>query len=368
MIIKRKLADNLLRLYGSVSRRLPLIPFKPILYFIYITRKCQLKCSYCWQKSPRREGDLGVLPEEELTPDEWCKFIEKLKAPAGIGFSGGEPLMYAGFEDVFMKAVSRFPVTINTNGLLLSEKISRIFVDNELRNISISIDGFRNIHDRTRNQKGLFDRVVENIKVLNEIKKKENKSHPSITVKTTLVDEVVEELADFSDFCDRELLADTLNISFAKTLFHAQFSQNLYDSYSDLQTAGYPESHDYKEPERVAGIVAGLLEKYAKGRMKIITFPSMNSSSQIKNYLSTKGHGIYNKCSVPWAMTVIMPSGEVVPCLSLRMGSLRDTDYNIAPILRGAKYKKFLSDQVKMQAQGNIPPECNCCCFLKVND
>jgi len=78
-----------------------------------VSGRCQLNCPYCYSKS-------GT----ELAVSEWQALVEEL-APLTKQFTlgGGEPLLYDDLGDI-IETIHRLglPVSLTTNGLLLSEK------------------------------------------------------------------------------------------------------------------------------------------------------------------------------------------------------------------------------------------------------
>ena len=365
-VLTKQKADTLLRAYGRMNRCLGPLAMRPILYFLYITERCNLNCSYCWQRMDPPAGDRGREGGEELSADEWCRVISRLPGRAAVGFSGGEPLLIKGFDRIFTQAAQKSPVTINSNGVLLTERMSSLFVEKGLRNLSISLDGFRDVHDASRGRAGLFDKTVGNIKTFNEIRQAAPSGRPALTIKTTLLDKGVADLAEFCAYCDTELQADTVNISLAKTVKHAQFSHRLYDTFADLRTAGVPKSIPYSSHERIVQTLTGLLANYARGRMRITLYPVMHTARQIAGYLGGDGKDVYHRCCMPWAMTVILAGGDVIPCLSVPLGNVRDVDYDIRKILSGNAVRRFRKTLGRLQRNGRTLDVCNCCCFLRV--
>lgn len=365
-MLTKRLADDVLRAYGGVNRRLGRLARRPLLYFLYLTERCNLNCSYCWQHVNPAPGDRGQAAGSEMTAEEWCRVIDRLPRWAAVGLSGGEPLLVGGFEEIFTRAAERMPVTVNTNGVLLGERLSELFVSRGLRNLSVSLDGFREVHDTSRSAPGLFDRVVANIAALNSMKRPKGSRRPALTIKTTLVDEGVDRLEEFCDYCRRELEAQTVNISLAKTDHHAQFSHRLYEDFGDLPTAGLPESIPYTSGDRIVAVLGRLMDKYARGPMRITLYPDMRTERQVAAYLAAGGKDVYPRCDMPWALVVVMPGGDVIPCLSVRLGNVRQTDYDVRKVLAGPAARAFREQLGLAQRGGRTPAVCNCCCFLRV--
>ncbi len=142
---------------------------------LHICHDCNLRCRYCF-------ADEGAYhARREFMSFETAKAaIDFLIANSGnrkvleTDFFGGEPLMNF---DVVKKTVlyakeeaakrgKKFLFTLTTNGLLLTGEIAD-FLNEEMENVVLSLDGRKKVHDavrKTANGKGSFDLVIENLK------------------------------------------------------------------------------------------------------------------------------------------------------------------------------------------------------------
>ena len=142
-----------------------------------IAHDCQLRCKYCFAST----GDFGK--GRKLMSFETGKHaIDFLLENSGdrpnleLDFFGGEPLMNFGVvKQVVEYARSRekeynkkFRFTITTNGLLLDdEKID--FINREMSNVVLSIDGRKEVNDYFRvlpNGQGCYDIIMPKYKKL----------------------------------------------------------------------------------------------------------------------------------------------------------------------------------------------------------
>ena len=142
---------------------------------LHICHDCNLRCRYCF-------ADEGAYhARREFMSFETAKAaIDFLIANSGnrkvleTDFFGGEPLMNF---DVVKKTVlyakeeaakrgKKFLFTLTTNGLLLTGEIAD-FLNREMENVVLSLDGRKEVHDavrRTANGRGSFDLVIQNFK------------------------------------------------------------------------------------------------------------------------------------------------------------------------------------------------------------
>jgi len=140
---------------------------------LHAAHDCDLRCRYCFAGTGGFHGPRGLLSLEVGK-----RALEFLVENSGqrrnleVDFFGGEPLL--NFEVV--KALveygreleasrdKRFDFTITTNGLGLTDEIID-FINSEMYNVVISIDGRREVHDFMRPMvggSGSYDTIIEN--------------------------------------------------------------------------------------------------------------------------------------------------------------------------------------------------------------
>lgn len=135
-----------------------------------VTKACNLRCIHCYAKA-----DNSPDPDE-LTTKEGFKLLEDLSefgCPV-ILFSGGEPLIRPDILDLIQKGVkSGLRVVISTNGVLIDEVMAKELKKLGVSYVGISLDGWKEVHDKFRGVKGSFEKVIyaveacirENLKV-----------------------------------------------------------------------------------------------------------------------------------------------------------------------------------------------------------
>lgn len=83
-----------------------------------------------------------------------------------VSIAGGEPLIHKEMGEIVAELVKRKKfVYLCTNALLLEKKID-LFKPSPYLTFSIHLDGLGEHHDRAVNQKGVFDKTVEAIKLV----------------------------------------------------------------------------------------------------------------------------------------------------------------------------------------------------------
>ena len=144
-----------------------------------IAHDCQLRCKYCFAST----GDFGK-GRKLMSLETGKHAIDFLLENSGnrpnleLDFFGGEPLMnFNVVKQIVEYARSRekefnkkFRFTITTNGLLLDdEKID--FINKEMSNVVLSIDGRKEVNDYFRvlpNGQGCYDMIIPKYKKLVE--------------------------------------------------------------------------------------------------------------------------------------------------------------------------------------------------------
>ncbi len=154
---------------------------------LHICHDCNLRCKYCFAGDGKYHSEF----KEYMSFEVGKKAIDFLIANSGkrknleVDFFGGEPLMnldivkqivaYAREEE--KKADKTFNFTLTTNCLLLNDETIE-WLNKEMYNVVLSIDGREKVHDRLRltaNGKGSQAIVLEAAKKF--AKKRGNKSY-----------------------------------------------------------------------------------------------------------------------------------------------------------------------------------------------
>lgn len=138
---------------------------------LHIAHDCNLACKYCFAEEGEYHGRRALMSYEVGK-----KALDFLIANSGsrrnleVDFFGGEPLMnwqvvkdlvaYGREQEKIHDKHFRFTVT--TNGVLLNDEVQE-FINQEMDNVVLSLDGRREINDRMRpfrNGKGSYDLIV----------------------------------------------------------------------------------------------------------------------------------------------------------------------------------------------------------------
>ncbi|MDU1348756.1 radical SAM/SPASM domain-containing protein [uncultured Clostridium sp.] len=166
---------------------------------INMTKSCNLRCGYCYADA----GENNTC-ENEIGFDEIKKYLDGIKEfctdNCFIQFTGGEPLLRKDllFKSIrYVREIGLPKITVNTNGILLDDKIAEFFVENKVDNVTISLDSVNNeLHDKFRG-KGSFQEAKKAIKILKE-------HGLRVTASITVHKDNFNVLQEFINYCKNE--------------------------------------------------------------------------------------------------------------------------------------------------------------------
>jgi radical SAM protein with 4Fe4S-binding SPASM domain len=128
-----------------------------------ITNKCNLKCIHCCVDSKLNNE------EDDLSTDDIKSILDKLVEwnPERIILSGGEPMIRPDFNDIILYLNKKYEgkIVISTNGTLINKNNVKILAEN-VHQVDVSIDGIDEETCSKIRGKGVFSKVIENIKLL----------------------------------------------------------------------------------------------------------------------------------------------------------------------------------------------------------
>jgi len=129
---------------------------------IEITNRCNLNCAYCYA-----EANSG---KKELSMEEWIRVLGSLHLTGlrSVTFSGGEPFCRKDFVDLLGEVHRKFIVSINTNGVLVDERVACVLGTLGLKAVQVSLDSMNaEMHDALRGR-GTWKRAIRGIELLKQ--------------------------------------------------------------------------------------------------------------------------------------------------------------------------------------------------------
>jgi len=159
IFIKEKIKDSKLDVIGCIRYTM--------------TWRCNFKCVSCniWKNK--------TLPKEELTSDDIDKLSKNklLKNVGEIILSGGEPILRNDFPEIVIalhKNLKKAKFSITTNGYdpdriyNFFKKIKSLAPNLKWALIGVSLNGPKEIHDKSRGINGSFENAVSTAELLKE--------------------------------------------------------------------------------------------------------------------------------------------------------------------------------------------------------
>lgn len=159
--------SDLMRVLSSIyARTFGQVGHSPVATFvnaskylnIYLTNACNLHCVHCFMNA-------GIKLEHELNADKWKSVLRDFAQEGGefVTFTGGEPTMYDGFEEVVTYAHQLgLNVTVLSNGLLWTEE-QILRMKSYIDEIQFSIDGVTEEDNAMVRGKNHFKKVVDTV-------------------------------------------------------------------------------------------------------------------------------------------------------------------------------------------------------------
>lgn len=182
-----------------------------------LTRRCNAHCVYC--KYAKNDNDLNTGQIFEIIDQLYAEGVEF------ISFTGGEALLRQDIKEIieYAKANDMF-VKINTNGLILSERINDVA---SVDLIHLSLDGVNERHDLARGA-GTYLKVIDAIEAV-------KKHNIKLIVNTVISKYNVNYLDDILKLCVQYNIKASFQPSRVKVLGE------------DILNAAQPDPREYKK-------------------------------------------------------------------------------------------------------------------------
>ncbi len=159
--VPRGEAEALLREWRGLQV-LPRRLRSPLFVLWETTYRCNLNCSFCYNRSPRRVS--------ELTSREAMSLISELAdtlRPFSVCVSGGEPTLRPDYLKILASLhAAGITVATITNGWTMSEELAS-GIASHAHTAQVSLDGPRpEVHDAIRGRRGAFERALNALRLL----------------------------------------------------------------------------------------------------------------------------------------------------------------------------------------------------------
>lgn len=249
--LMRVLSSIYARTFGQVGHS-PVATFANASKYlnIYLTNACNLHCVHCFMNA-------GIKLEHELNADKWKSVLRDFAQKGGefVTFTGGEPTMYDGFEEVVTYAHQLgLNVTVLSNGLLWTEE-QILRMKSYIDEIQFSIDGVTEEDNAMVRGKNHFKKVVDTVCRF-------AKADVRTSVATTFTWENLSSADSYKQFVDsiKERVGDRVFFKLTKKIlpgrgksFSEEENRRYYEQIDAIEryvdpTAGYANFIEGHEP------------------------------------------------------------------------------------------------------------------------
>jgi len=333
--------------------------FYPTIIHMEVTHHCNMNCSMCTLYSrDRKTGSLrSRLEEHPMDIDLVRSFLREVSSfrPL-ISLTGGEPLLYKEIDTIFsLTRQLGLDCCITTNGTLLEEHAGTI-VDNGLISLLVSIDAPQETHDAIRGVPQTYEKAMRGIQKVIELKRSRGAKRPRVIIATCISNRNYRTLSQLLDKV-RDLDIESVNIEhlWFWTLDSVSAHQKI-NALKDIKV--FPQSIAASQDIDTEVLIREI-EKIKRSAypFPVNFFPDLEPKA-IKDYYDHPARPIVKRCISPWRVVLVLPWGEVLPCLDYSFGSLETETF--ANIWNSRKARDFRI----LLKKHRIFPSCRRCCGL----
>tara|TARA_B100000029_G_scaffold400740_1_gene399758 strand:- start:4054 stop:5091 length:1038 start_codon:yes stop_codon:yes gene_type:complete len=299
---------------------------------IYIDGRCNMLCSFCCHAA------MNARKTPIISAEQWGSIFKKAKSLLHLTVTGGEPFIRKDFVEIIDNIINSCGVpriSIKTNGFYI-DRIKN-FIPTLIEKhpeteftLSISLDGPEDVHDKVRNFKGAYKKVLETIE---EMKIYRNKPNFFLRLASVLTKD------------NKDILENLFNQTQAWPIdFHELILVRDVPEKEQLELKA-----DYEKLSKVQ-------QKRASKEWK----KSFNGKLFEKIYLETikriDSNKVYSPCLAGGRFVEIFPDGVVRGCEVQKLwdvskiGNVKEDNLDIVDVVKSQKAKEFR----------NIAKKCTC--------
>lgn len=316
-----------------------------------VTNKCNLKCMHCSHtyRSKMITGDILEGVFEKIRPH----LGNEIK---NISLNGlGESLISTQWDYILNTCLDtdNLGVGFITNGIIPLELTNKLFTSN--LNITFSIDGASASSYRNIRKVDAFDRVITNIKSINEYKRKKNSDYPIMNAIFVVTVHNMREMTEFILLANRIGLD---NVIFTHLVAHFESQLINYSAFFRQEDHDRYLSQVLQEAEKL-GVKVVHMGKFNK------SLNSLDGQNTIWLYRNDMGEV---KCGMIENWCMVNYNAHIQVCCtpdSLIAGDLREN--SLLEIWNGATYRK-LKTGISHSFEKTCGNRCNLRQSLSLND
>ncbi len=320
----------------------------PVNLIVFVTSRCNLLCRHCfyWEELNRKKDELRLEEFERLT--------RSLPNLLSVSLTGGEPYLrpdLAEIAEAFERNSHVRNLQIPSNGYLVERTIERAAallrrVRTARVSTGVSLDGPKDVHNQLRQNAKSFDRAVETLQGLKELKR--HHANLSVGVALTVSAANQDRLEEFFEFLEDELQPDAVTVTLAR-------GQPMDTSLKQVDPAVYG-----KFAQRA--VAYRRRHSLTNGWMDRMVIAKEEETYRLVAEAATAERRI-SPCYAGELIGVVSETGEVHLCETLdrSMGNIRDFDGDLAALWHSPAAVAARRYQVELGCQ------CTYECAMSVN-
>jgi MoaA/NifB/PqqE/SkfB family radical SAM enzyme len=181
------------------------IPSAPKFTIVELTKRCNLDCTMCYYRKSKNEKDF-------IETEDLIRFVTQLKELGAevLSLTGGEPFLRGDLPNIIKHASDiGLKTTIFTNAQLIDKALAKKIVDSGLSYLFCSLDALTpELNDKIRGKKGVFERTLKAIEILNDARKGSNLK---LGIGTVIMGVNLKEIKGLTRFSKEKLNVDHIS-------------------------------------------------------------------------------------------------------------------------------------------------------------
>ncbi len=308
---------------------------------IFLTSRCNLRCSHCFvvEATPKPDWEMGL--------EEFRTFFQKARGVFSQAmFTGGEPTLRRDLDEILLLAseVGAIPtITIFTNGILgdrLMQAVTRALTQSPLcLHFQLSLDGPPAYHDANRGMPGALGKTLETVRALQTLKQ----AWPGRVGRITLCTAISKQnLADLPDVINTvQSLGVLHSFTFVRSSATGAFHLTHQSLVSPFSPAGFSDYLTLAEMEQALAVLHQHLWRHQADSLFY-----MNNRIILENIVKNlKFMKPTAPCFSGLADLVLLPNGDVARCEMLAsFAHLKDYQWDLKKLLSSESFQSHLKE------------------------
>lgn len=215
--------------------------------YLILSCECNLACTYCFERCTdvisMKNLDTEILIKQYIASMEQ---LANLYEKVCVVLYGGEPLLYQNYKSIQkileFAQKKKMDIRIVTNGTFQEEYIELLSENEFIKDITITVDGNKEIHDCRRvkeNGEGTYEEIFENIKKILQrtslrLRIRVNVDSENIRAQERLLEELIKLDSTSLSVCYYRTTNNTDSYENEKVLSLSKFAQlmdRIYEEY-----------------------------------------------------------------------------------------------------------------------------------------